>query len=128
MEDNKITDNVEEVDVEAHLANKIVSAETAEDAEKYAKAYAAVRKVDDDDIHEFKKLELEAEKNEKEAKSNKVKTVLSFAGTILAAVIGALGVVAGQAVKGEYDSRYQDEGYEHEKTESVIWNRNRHRR
>lgn len=127
-EEKKVTEEVEEISVEQFLSDRIVSSENAEDAEKYSKALAAVRKVCDENEAEYRRLEIEAEKVENEAKESKRKTFWQFAGTLLAAVIGAVGVVGAQAVKGEYDSRYQDEGYEHEKTESVIWNKNKHRR
>lgn len=127
MDDKKL-EEVEEVSVEQYLSDKIVTSENADEIEKLSKALASMRKVCDDYEAEYRRLELEAEKIEKETKETRRKTVWQFIGTLGAAFIGALGVVGAQCVKGEYDSRYQDEGYEHEKTESVIWNRNKHRR
>lgn len=127
-EEKKVTEEVEEVSVEQFLSDKIVSSEDADEIEKLSKALASVRKVCDENEAEYRRLELEAEKIEKETKESRRKTVWQFIGTIGAAIVGALGVVGAQYVKGEMDSRYQDEGYEHEKTESVIWNKNKHRR
>lgn len=127
-EEKKVTEEVEEVSVEQYLSDKIVSSEDADEIEKLSKALASVMKVCDENEAEFRRQELEAEKIEKEAKESKRKTMWQFIGTVVAALVGAGGVIGAQIVKGEMDSRYQDEGYEHEKTESVIWNRNKHRR
>lgn len=111
-------------DSEEKILKKISETDDPEELEKLAGALAKIRGSIVEEISEASKLELEDKKFEQEKKRGFWTTL----GTILAALIGAGGAVGAQYVKGQMDSRYQDEGYAHEKTESVIWNRNRHRR
>ena len=97
------------------------------DPEELAKLTAALEKVYNcisKEMSEASNFEIE----DRKIKVEKARNRWQLVGTILAALIGATGVVGAQMVKGELDSRYQDEGYAHEKTESVIWNKNKHRR
>lgn len=97
------------------------------DPEELAKLTAALEKVHNcisKEMSEASNFEIE----DRKIKVEKARNRWQIAGTIIAALIGATGVVGAQWVKGEMDSRYQDEGYQHEKTESVIWNKNKHRR
>lgn len=97
------------------------------DPEELAKLTAALEKVYNcisKEMSEASNFEIE----DRKIKVEKARNRWQLVGTILAALIGATGVVGAQMVKGEMDSRYQDEGYAHEKTESVIWNKNKHRR
>ena len=74
--------------------------------------------------NEKERINVDAERNTIEKKKSRWSTI----GTVLAALIGAGGVVGSQYIKGKMDSEYQDQGYAHEKTENVIWNKNKHRR
>lgn len=111
------------------------------DPEELAKLAAALEKVHNcifKEMSEASNFEIEGRKIEVEGrkieiedqkiKVEKARNKWQLVGTIVAALLGATGVVGAQMVKGEMDSRYQDEGYAHEKTESIIWNKNRHKR
>lgn len=111
-------------DTEAQILEQISQ---TTDPEELAKLTAALEKVHNcisKEMSEASNFEIEDRKIKVEKSRNRWQLV----GTIIAALIGATGVVGAQMVKGEMDSRYQDEGYAHEKTESVIWNKNKHRR
>lgn len=111
-------------DSEDKILKRISETDDAEELEKLANALEKIHGSIMDEAKDSILCELEERKFEQEKKRGFWSTM----GTILAALIGAGGVIGAQYVKGEMDSRYQDEGYNHEKTEAVIWNRNRHRR
>lgn len=111
-------------DSEAQILELI---QNTNDPEELAKLTAALEKV-----HNCISKEMSEASNfvieDRKIKVENARNRWQLLGTIMAALIGAIGVVGAQWVKGEMDSRYQDEGYQHEKTESVIWNKNRHKR
>lgn len=111
-------------DSEAKILEMISKTDDPEELEKLANALEKIRGSITDELSEASKLELEEKKYESEKKRGRWQTIV----TVLAALIGAGGAIGAQWMKGEMDSKYQDEGYNHEKTESVIWNKNRHRR
>lgn len=133
-------------DCEDELKKRLLKAETTEDAERLAKAISELHKVATDEMIKTESLANEIEKAESERADNqrkmeieeaynqekievdKRRNRLTFWGAVLAALAGVAGSMGGQYVKGVMDSKYQDEGYNHEKTEAVIWNRNRHKR
>lgn len=122
-------------DSEAKILEMISKTDDPAELEKLANALDKVRGSITDEIAKASQLELEEKKyesekelEEKKYENEKKRGRWQTVVTILAALIGAGGAMGAQWVKGEMDSRYQDEGYSHEKTESVIWNKNRHRR
>ena len=122
-------------DSEDKILERILATDDPDEIEKLANALSKVHngiteetKACNELVLKEKEIDQNKEIEEQKLKQEKRKNLWMTLGTIGAAVIGALGVIGGQYVKGEMDSRYQDEGYEHEKTESVIWNKNRHKR
>ncbi len=111
-------------DSEAQILELIQNTNDPEELTKLTAALEKVHNCISKEMSEASNFEIEDHKIKVEKSRNRWQLV----GTIFAALIGATGVVGAQWVKGEMDSRYQDEGYQHEKTESVIWNKNKHRR
>ena len=124
METNELTI----LDMEESIIQKLAEAEKPEDIEKLSSALAKVHNSIAMQEKGIDELNLTNELEEKRMAQEKKRGIWSTVGTIFASLLTAGGVIGAQYVKGRMDSQYQDEGYAHEKTEAVIWNRNKHRR
>lgn len=111
-------------DSEAQILELIQNTADPEELQKLTAALEKVHNCISKEMSEASNFEIEDRKIKVEKSRNR----WQLFGTVVAAIIGATGVIGAQWMKGEMDSRYQDEGYQHEKTESVIWNKNKHRR
>jgi hypothetical protein len=124
METNELTI----LDVEEDLIQRLAEATDPKDIEALSSALAKVHNSIAQQEKGIDELRLTSEIEEKKLVREKKGNFWRILGGIGTALLTAGGVIGSQYVKGVMDSKYQDEGYEHEKTEAVIWNRNKHRR
>lgn len=72
------------------------------------------------------------ETDKERAETDKKRLKNDIITTIIGSLIGAFGVIGAgwirEETKGRWDDIFQDHGYGHEKTESVIYNYRKHRR
>ena len=131
MDDNK--KKYTEEDLKDWLIKQAMTAKNSEDTKNYSQSVSFLKDSETKENTAYEKMDIEKqnanedrELKQKEIDANTLSTKVTIVTTIISGVLTIASIIIGRKVEGKEDRRYQEEGYNHEKTEGVIYKYTKH--